>query len=418
MDSRTTQVRNSTKFTVTYPDFPSFQASPNSFKLHQEQGKHDVLELSYAGFNSFYQKALKTGVLMKLDWENENSKGQFIGHVYSVSLKAQASMKKNITVKGVGASFRLKEGGSKVWKNKSASEIATLIAKDKKLKPVVTSSPIKFGQQSLTGHTYWEKLQELAGRIGYVCQVIGVELHFHPIDKMIDHFSTSIPVLSHHDKGVNEGMMYEAQTLDMFKTTVGSINELTSQVKKDKIVTGLDPITGKTFSHTSSPSKTGKNVRVKAKEELFKEMIPTRVAESPAVAKAMAEGFAQLARFSVHAEGVAQGDARIAPYRTIDINGTGDETDGNWVVKSAVHYAHFDGRYSVEFTCMTDGTGKNQATGARPAKASKVPTRNLMSEMTTGMTTKPTVAKISKKAPLVNQTDAGLKLSSSMWIGV
>jgi phage protein D len=418
MDSRTTQIRNSTKFSVTYPDFPSFKAVPNSFKLIQEQGHHDVLELSYAGFNSFYQKGLKTGVLMKLNWETENSKSEFIGHVYSVSLKAQSSMKKNIIVKCVGASFRLKDGGSKVWKNKTASEIAEMIAKEKKLKPIVTKTPIRFGQQSLSGHTYWEKLQELAGRIGYVCQVIGIELHFHPIDKMIDHFSTSIPVLSHHDKDVNEDIFFEGQTLDMFKTVVGSINESNKQIKKDKIVSGLDPITGKKFSHTSSPSKTGKNVRVTTKEELFKEMIPTRVADTPAVAKAMAEGFAQLARFSLHAEGVAQGDPRIAPYRTIDINGTGDETDGNWVVKSAVHYAHYDGRYSVEFTCMTDGTGKNKATGARPAKASKIPTRNILSEMTTGMTTTPTVAKISKKVPLVNQTNAGLKLSSSMWIGI
>ena len=413
-----TQVRNNTTFSVNYPDFPSFTLKPNSFKLTQAQGQHDVIELSYSGFNSFYQKALKTGVLMRVEWQNEKSKGEFIGHVYNISLKSQATLKNNTIVKGVGASFRLKEGGSKVWRNKTASEIAYEIAKEKKLKPVVTPTPVRFGQQSLTGHTLWEKLQELAGRIGYVCQVIGVELHFHPIDKMIDHFSTSIPILSNQDARVNEGMFYEAQTLDMFKTTIGSINEANNQIKKDKIVSGLDPITGKLFSHTSSPSKTGTKVRVTGKEELFKEMIPTRVAESPAVAKAMAEGFAQLARFSLHAEGVAQGDARIAPYRTIDINGTGEETDGNWVVKSAVHQAYYDGRYFVEFTCMTDGTGSNNATGSRPAKAGKIPTRNLLSEMTTGMTTKPTVVKISKKAPLVNQTDAGLKLSSSMWIGI
>jgi phage protein D len=418
MSNQTTQVRNGTTFTVTYPDFPSFTTAPHNFRLIQEQGKHDIIHISYSSFDKFYQKALKTGVLMKVLWKNENSKGEFIGHVYDVNIKAQATTKRNIIVKGIGASFRLKEGGSKVWRNQTASDIAVKIAKEKKLKPVVTPTPIRFGQQSLNGHTLWEKLQELAERIGYVCQVIGVELHFHPIDKMIDHFSTVIPTLSYHDNDVNAEAMFEAHTLDMFHTTVGSMSELSGQTKKDKIVSGLDPITGKLFTHTSSPSKTGKSVRVTTKEELFKEMIPTRVAETPAIAKAMAEGFAQLARFSVHANGVAQGNSYIAPYRTIEISGSGEETDGFWVVKRAEHFCTFDGRYTTEFTCMTDGTGANKPDNFRPTRAGKVGTRNLLSEMSTGMTTKPTVAKISKKVPLVNQSNAGIKLSSSAWIGI
>lgn len=418
MSSQTTQVRNGTTFTVSYPDFPSFTTEPLNFRLIQEQGKHDVIHISYASFDRFYQKALKTGVLMQVVWRNENSKGEFIGHVYDVNMKAQATLKRNIIVKGIGASFRLKEGGSKVWRNKTASEIATAIAKEKKLKPVVTNTPIRFGQQSLSGHTQWEKLQELAGRIGYVCQVIGVELHFHPIDKMIDHFSTVIPTLSYHDNDVNQDAMFEAHTLDMFQSTVGSISELSGQTKKQKVVSGLDPISGKVFSHTSSPSKSGKSIRIAPKEELFKEMLPTRVADTPAVAKAMAEGFAQLARFSVHAEAAAQGNAHIAPYRTVEISGSGDETDGFWVVKRAEHFVTFDGRYTTEFSCMTDGTGANKPNNFRPTTASKIGTRNLLSEMTTGMTTKPTIAKISKKVPLVNQNNAGVNLSSSAWIGI
>ena len=418
MTNQTTQVRNGTTFTVSYPDFPSFTTAPHNFRLIQERGKHDVIHVSYSSFDKFYQKGLKTGVLMHVIWKNENSKGEFLGHVYDVNMKAQASMKRNIVVKGIGASFRLKEGGSKVWRNKTASEIATAIAKEKKLKPVVTQTPIRFGQQSLTGHTLWEKLQELAERIGFVCQVIGVELHFHPIDKMIDHFSSVIPVLSYHDNDMNQDAMFEAHTLDMFHTTVGSMSETSGQTKKDKIVTGLDPITGKLFSHTSSPSKTGKNIRISPKEELFKEMIPTRVAETPAIARAMADGFAQLARFSVHAEGYAQGNAHIAPYRTVEISGSGDETDGFWVVKRAEHFCTFDGRYTTEFTCMTDGTGQNKQNNFRPTSAGKIGTRNILSEITTGMTTKPTPAKISKKVPLVKQTDAAVSLSSSAWIGL
>jgi phage protein D len=417
MTKRTYQSRVGTTFEVRYPEFPSITVAPNSVTIRQAKGQHDQVELSYAAANKFFNTMLKTGVLMEISWSNEASSGQFIGHVYSVHSKTQATLTRNTIVKGIAASFPLKEGANTLWKNKTASEIATDIAQKHKLKPVVTQHPVRFGQQTMIGHSYWEKLQELAERVGYVCHVIGVELHFHPIDKMIDHFNTSIPILSYHDNDINPGTTYEAHTLDMFRTTVGSINESTSHVKKDKVVSGLDPITGRIFSQTSSPSKTGKSLRISTKEDLFKEIVPTRVAESTATAKAMADGFAQLARFSLHAEGSAQGDARIAPYRTIDINGTGDETDGFWVVTSAVHHMTYDGRYNVEFTCFTDGTGDNRGTGLRNSDASLVPTRNVLSEMATGMTTKTTVAKISRKAPLVNQSKAGLKMSSSKWIG-
>ena len=418
MSNLTRQYRYGTSFDVLYPDFPSFNKQPLWFELTQEQGKQDVLKLAYTSYDKFYQTALKTGALIKLTWKNQNSQGTFHGHFYDSTHTSQATVERNIMVTAVGASFALKEGGSKMWKNKTASEIAIDIAKKNKLKPIVTSSPIRFGQQSLNGHTYWEKLQELAARIGYVCQVIGVELHFHPIDKMIDHFSTVIPALSFQDAMFNSGHTVDGHTLDKFKSKVGSLSELGAHTKKTKNVSGIDSITGKVFNNTSAPSKVGKNVRKTNAAELFKENIPTRVAESPAVAKAMAEGFAQLARFSLHAEGSAQGNANIAPYKTIEINGTGEVTDGFWVVKKATHFCHVDGRYNVEFTCMTDGTGANKATQFRPSSASVVPTRNLVSEMATGMKTKTTQPKISKKVPLVNQSNAGVKLSSNRWVGV
>ena len=415
--ARNTQNRTGTSFTVTYPDFPNFSMQPRWFKLHQEKGKQDVIEIAYSSFNTFYQQILKTGVLLQVDWSNEKSTGKFTGYVYSTSMTTQATLSRNIIVRGVGASFRLKDGGSKVWKNKTAPEIIAEICKEKNLKAAVTKSTVRFGQQSLVGQTRWEKVQELAERIGFVCQMIGVELHFHPIDTMIDLFSTSIPVLEFADAGVPAGAVYEAHTLDMFKPTTGNLSELSGHSKKLKTVSGIDAITGKTFNHKASPQGVGKKVRKITEDPLFSETIPTRVAETPAVARAMAEGFAQLARFSVHAEGAGQGDSRIAPYRTVEINGTGEATDGFWVITRATHFVHMDGRYTVEFSCMTDGTGKNSANNMRPDRAGLVPTRNVAMEMATGMTTRPTVAKISKQVPIVSNKTYKVNLSTRKWVG-
>ena len=413
----TTQSRVGTVSKVTYPDFPSFTTQPQYFRLHQAQGSHDVVEIAYAMFSPFYFNILKTGVLVKIKWTTANATGEFNGYVYNITPVTQASSKRNVVIKAVGASFPLKESSSKIWTNKTASEIVTDIAKTCKVKPVVTQSPVRFSQQSMVGHTYWEKVQELAHRIGYVAQMIGVELHFHPIDTMIDTFSTSIPVLSFHETNINAGGFFESQTLDMFKPTLGDMQESNINTKKDKTVSGIDPITGKSFKQTSSPSKLGVNLRSNASSELFTQIMPTRMAENPAVAKSMADAFARLSRFSNNAIAAGQGDPRISPYRTVEINGTGDFTDGFWVVKEATHFVTYDGRYSVEFSCMTDGTQKNIATASRPSKASIVPVRNVTVEMTTGAKTKPTAAKISITKPIIKQSQAGYKTTQRKWVG-
>jgi phage protein D len=417
MSNYSTLNRYGTDFSVTFPDFPGFNSAPHWFRLYQEQGKQDVIEISYPSFSMYFYKTLKTGVPVQVTWTNELSKGEFVGYVYNVSMTTQATVKRNITIRAVGASFVLKEGGSKIWTNKTAPEIVADICKTFKLKAVCTPHTTRFSQQSMVGHTYWEKIQELGQRIGYVAQMIGTELHFHPIDNMINQFSTSIPVLAYVDGDINAGGVYEAQTLDKFKPTVGDIHEHGGHTKKTKVISGIDPITGKTYKATSSPTTVAKTVRASTSDPLFNHIIPTRVTDTPNMAKAMADAFAQLARFNVTAEGAGQGDSRISPYRLIEINGTGDTTDGFWIVNKAVHFVTYDGRYTVEFTCMTDGTDTNKPSAFRPTKAGVVPARNIAHEATTGAVSKPTTSKLNTKQAMIKQTASGFKVTPRRWVG-
>jgi hypothetical protein len=42
------QNRQGSKFTVSYPDFPGFVVIPRTFKLYQEAGKQDLIDLEKA----------------------------------------------------------------------------------------------------------------------------------------------------------------------------------------------------------------------------------------------------------------------------------------------------------------------------------------------------------------------------------
>ena len=416
--SNATQLRNNTTLSITIPEFPTFTFLPRSFKLTQEAGNHDVAEISFPTFNDFYLKGLKTGVAIQVQWKNERGTGNFHGYIYHVTPTTQSTISRNIIVTCVGSSFVLKEGGSKVWLNKTSSEIVSDIAKTFRLKPVVTQHPIRFSHNALVGHTYWEKIQELAQRVGYVAQVIGVELHFHPIDTMIDKNATSIPVLSHQDSIIDASGVYEANTLDLFKPVVGDHVEVGGHTRKNKTVSGINPVTGKMFSSTASPNSVGVNLRSTTKAALFSENIPTHITDTADSAKATAEAHAQLARWSIPAKGVGQGDPRVSPYKTVEISGTGDTTDGFWVVRKVEHTWLFDGRYSMEFACFSDGTGGNKPTAFRYSSATVTPTRNVAFEMSQQTTSKPTSVKLSSPGLYVNQADAGFLSSPTRWVGV
>jgi len=410
------QNRQGSSYKVTYPDFADFDVQPSYMALLQEVGKQDIVELKYPFFNTFYQEALKTGVPVHIKWSNDKVSSEFFGYVYSVSSDVNQTLNKPFKVKCIGSGMVLKESGKKVWVNKTASDIVTEIANKYKLKPKVTSSSVKFNQQSLVNHTYWEKVQELARRIGYVSQVIGTELHFHPVDKMINQFMTSIPTLFFTTSDINTYMGTLSHTLDLFRPLVGDHADKESYKRRIKTVSGVDPITSMPYTVSASPNLVGKKLRKTTKDPLFNESLTTTISESSSMAKTVVEAHAHLSRFSILAEGIGQGDPRIAPYRTVEIQGTGNVTDGFWVIKKVEHSLTFDGRYSVEFMCMSDGVGSNKSSGFRPDVAG-VGVRNVAYELVMGGNVRSTSSRISAVTPMIKNNSAGFKITPRRWVG-
>jgi len=234
---------------------------------------------------------------------------------------------------------------------------------------------------------------------------------------MIDIAMTVIPVFSFTEPFTNPWSAVMSQTLDQFKPTGGDYFAHATNRRTEKVVTVVDPLTGKMTTHSSKANNVGKKVRENVKDPLFAETLPTVVTGNAKMAQALADSHAQLSRFSIHAEGKGQGDPRVAPYRTIEINGTGDTTDGFWVIKKVTHLLVADGRYHIDFSCMADGTGKNKSSASRPSQAGTVPVRNLAYETTTGTTVKPTSVKLNAVSPMISQTNAGWKVTPRRWEG-
>lgn len=412
------QHRYESSYKVTFPTIPSFQDNPRDVTIYQSMGKHDIVEMYYSQYTPTLVNLIQTGTPVQITYNNQKVKETFVGYATTVSYPVKQSVNKGITVKCVGASYPLKDRPSKIWTDKTIPDVAVDIAKTFRLVPVVTPHPIKVAQHSLAGHSYWEKLQENAQRLGWACHMKGTELHFHPIDVMIDKFMTSVPILSFTDNymGFNSNVL--DHTLDYFEPLLDDFHEAVGYGRTNKTSYGIDPVSSKVYTTKSSPSTVGKNLRQKIKEPLFSSVETSVVSDSIALSQARVDGKANLNRLSIPAKGLAQGDPRVAPWRTVQLKNTSDTTDGYWVVESAIHTLHIDGRYQTEFTCLTDGLNQNVASSTRPATSTGIPTVNIQSALSTSGTTTPTSPTLVSTASVINQSTTGFTITPNRWVGM
>lgn len=406
------------KYRVSFPDFPTFTRQPRYVVLRQEANTHDSIELHYQHFSPLLAKAFRTGTPVKFTWSNDKTSGTFIGYTSDVAWPVAQKLDKSVVVTCVAASFATKQSKPKIWKNKTASEIMVDIAKTFKLKPVITQHKARFTQQSVSKGTYWNKITDLANTIGYAVKVIGAELHFHPIDKMIDMSMTTIPVMAHLDPYTNPQSHFSAQTLDEFESRQGDYVELGKVNRTSKTVYGVDPLSAKQYSHSAHPDKSGKRVRTTVAAPLFQSVETTIVTGSKVIAESLAEAQSQLARLSIPGYGKGKGDPRISPWATIEVRGTGDVSDGFWIITKTEHTMHYDGRYIVRFWCAADGIGGNKPSAFRPTQAGSVPTVNTDALQALGpdYLSKPDY-KLSSPIIITQPSESGWNTSARRWKG-
>jgi hypothetical protein len=101
------------------------------------------------------------------------------------------------------------------------------------------------------------------------------------------------------------------------------------------------------------------------------------------------------------------------------IEGTGEITDGYWMVKSVIHRFAKIGDYQIEMDVVTDGFGKNASTNFRSSGASRVGVINLSSASEVGVYT-PNAAgavdvKLEGKVAPVTQSGRGFLRTPFRW---
>lgn len=408
------QSRFNTTYSVSFPEFPTFKYQPYKVVIIQEERSHDIAILRFQRQTNWYHKALKTGTLVKITWQNNRkAKGSFYGHVVSYKRTRAAQVDHEIEIRCVAASFPLKNSVSNTWVNKTVPEIVNDIAKKNKMKAVVTPHQGRFAQLSQYGMSYWEFLHELAYKVGYAVWVENTTIYFRSFDEIIQKNFGAIPLLKFEDEFIPPFHSFVERTLDKFEPMISDFVEDSDQpVRSTKVLTGVDPITGKAYS---SNNQAKKGVKKNAAQVLFNDNSSLDVANSKPFADSLTKAKAERTRFQMPANFYAQGDPRIRPFNLVEVSGVDSTTDGYWLVRSVTHTMTKDGHYFADGVAVSDGRGENTASQKRVKGNAMMPALNLTNfgnGDSLSLAAKPTP---SKNVFTYNQTQSGYTLNNQTW---
>jgi hypothetical protein len=314
----------------------------------------------------------------------------------------------------------MKQRATRVFMNSSVTSAVEKIVKEFGLNYIGVSHPRKFNQLAMSGHSYWEWIQEQAKRIGYGVIVDGLNFIFKPLDALIDLGFSNAPIMSMTNSGLPANTQFLDRTLDKFVVLNTEHAENATELRMTKTVGGVDPITSRPVIVTTSPGTLGTSVRSSVSDVLFNDYKTDEVANGSSSVGYAAAASAHLARLTLPANIKGQGDPRLRPFGAVVITGTGALTDGVWMVSEVTHSIHQIGDYQVTAKILTDGVGDTQESSFRSRDTSLVGRVNLNQALRNNgkqiQLFSINDVKIRSTTEINNQTNQGFKRTPVTWV--
>lgn len=414
------KARTDFSFQVSFPTLPSLTAQPQAVRIIEKPYSHDIVKLSFDTVSENYFTLLKTGVPVRIDWHKNRDDQSWFGYVNLVSKKLSSQSSQPMTVTLIGATFPMKERGTRVFTNVTATEAAQAVVEEWGFRFIGDPSDRRYPQLTMAGHSYWEFLVELAKRTGFGIWVDGTDFYFRDMTSLIDQGVASAPVLS---LGVQYSSPFQqslSPTLDTFEVTLGDMVE-SGESRATKNSGGVDPLSMQPHFTSASPADLGFDLRSTISAPLFQEYRTGDVSDAPSSAASASRAAAALARFNVPAKASAQGNARVHPFGSVFVRNTGTDTDGYWVVREVEHILRrTGGDYTMVLSLATDGVDSAAPSPFRTATPSVVGTVNIPAAValstTSGSQYRSTTPILSTLTPGTGVTNQGYLRTPSRWV--
>ena len=238
-------------FAVEFPKSPDIQFFLISANLHQAAERHERLTLYFKGVPTDQTMSIAADDPVIFKYRRGLESATFNGYVHSIT-QENTQNNNETSVTCVGATYYMKDTDQQIYKNVSADQVVSKIAKKYGFTPITQIHPRKRKSIVQAGLTDWQMLTSLARQTGYALYSSNTFLVFMSKDKI------------YNDKKVNAPYFFyvseeDAPTtpfgLRMYGTILNYTIEVSDQSPEsgrvvDRVLTGRNQLTGSSINDT------------------------------------------------------------------------------------------------------------------------------------------------------------------------
>lgn len=295
-----------------------------SVSYRQQNYEHDYAKIKFRDWH-ISPTSVRPGTLIKLRIEGK----EFHGYIHDI--KNYQDAQHNITEVGfIGASYVMRQASQKTYKNVTADQIITEIAKKYRFAFKATPHPRVYPHVSQAGLTDWEFMVKLAKQSGYFLRAENTSLYFGPLLQDFNDLIWEAPAFDKADGGFKP-----VNPIYNFRPIVGESLGHYGADKSATSVAGVDPVTGSYFKHTKQNRSA--TTRTLSHPELFDKHATTVVANDRNTAIAEANSADDRSVFPYSAEVEVYGKSTLRPGMPIYLGRVGKDYSGYWTILRVEH---------------------------------------------------------------------------------
>lgn len=323
---------------VIFPSYGTREESPVGIRVVQEEYRHDIAVYAVASKPKSY--AYQSGTPVRIAWSSGRASSAFCGYVHHI----EPSSGGLTTVWCRGASAVLDDGAQTTFRNRTIPSIVSEVSRSLNFDVTAEAHGQVFDIVTATGGRLWRTLVEYAQEIGYSFYSHNTRLMLHPRLYTVRKYAGEAPVF-------RSAPGQPAHSLLAFDPEDG--HAPVGQLRSNRVITSVDPRTGKPFSVTGGVMKAELGRTMTLPNGTVYENIGTG---TPEEARWKLAAMAENERFAITASARTLGDARVHQTWPVIVAGTGSQYEGLWFVRKVVHNIT-DPTYTLDLELGKDGRG-------------------------------------------------------------
>jgi hypothetical protein len=318
-----------------------------SLSSHHARYEHETHTVRFIDWNVEHA-SISDGTPVVITLKGYGSERVINGYVHHV-IPDLSPDRNYVDITIIGASRVFKQQSQKIWKNATADQVISEIAKSHGFSFVAFPHPRFYEQISQSGMSDWELMVKLAKQNGYSLKCSNTTLYFQPLTQEFTDSREEAAYFAMH------GLDQKATGIYSFNPIVGESVPYADARKATVSIAGVDKRSkaAHNYVHQKNPQATRENYV----KPIFDSYHTHVVAPSYEIARHEAIAADERNRYPYRGEVVIQGNPAILPDSPVFLDGIGSAYSGYWTVLSIEHHIIGNKEFTTKMMVGTDSLG-------------------------------------------------------------